>query len=86
MPNNENVEQQLKDQVARIWAAAAARAADFEPRRDASSTGRTPDQVDKGEIIPFFARFVASLGALREAGPRPREAPGRLERTRRHCL
>jgi hypothetical protein len=57
MPNNENVEQQLKDQVARIWAAAAARAADFNPRRvDASSAGRTPDQVDKGEIIPFFAR------------------------------
>jgi hypothetical protein len=56
MPNNENVEQQLKDQVARIWAAAAARAADFDPRRvDASSTGRTPDQVAKGEITPFFA-------------------------------
>jgi hypothetical protein len=57
MPNNENVEQQLKGQVARIWAAAAARAADFEPRKvDAASAGRTPDQVDKGEIIPFRAR------------------------------
>jgi hypothetical protein len=32
MPNNETVEQHLKDRIARIWAAAAARAADFEPR------------------------------------------------------
>jgi hypothetical protein len=56
MPNNKNVEQQLQSRVARIWAAAAARAADVEPRRvDASSAGRTPDQV-KGEIISFFAR------------------------------
>jgi hypothetical protein len=62
MPNNENVERQLKDQVARIWAAAVARAADFEPRRvNASSAGRTPDQVDKGEIIPFFARSARRL-------------------------
>jgi hypothetical protein len=38
MPNNETVEPHLKDRIARIWAAAAARAADFETSQ--SSTGR----------------------------------------------
>jgi hypothetical protein len=37
MPNNETVEPHLKDRVARIWAAAAARAAD-----SLAATGGTP--------------------------------------------
>jgi hypothetical protein len=52
MPNNENIEQQLKDQVARIWAAAAARAADFELRNQAAAraAGTTPDQIDQAQV------------------------------------
>jgi hypothetical protein len=57
MRDNETVAPHLKDRVARIWAAAAARAAAFETCRvDASSAGKILDQVGKGEIIPFFAR------------------------------
>jgi hypothetical protein len=37
MPNNETVAPHLKDRVARIWAAAAARVADFEPRNRADA-------------------------------------------------
>jgi hypothetical protein len=51
MPDNENVQLNLKDRVARIWAAAASRAADFEPRNraDAPPARTTPDQIDKAQ-------------------------------------
>jgi hypothetical protein len=49
MPDNETVTPHLKDRIARIWAAAAARASDPEPRNraDAPDARPTPDQIDK---------------------------------------
>jgi hypothetical protein len=51
MPNNEIVEPHLRDRIGRIWAAAAARAADFELRNRAAAPGArmTPDQIDKAQ-------------------------------------
>jgi hypothetical protein len=51
MPDNETVAPHLKARVARIWAAAAARAPDSEPRNraDAPDARLTPDQNDKAQ-------------------------------------
>jgi hypothetical protein len=52
MPANENIESHLKHRVARIWAAAAARAAELEPcnRADLRAARKTSNQTDAQKV------------------------------------
>jgi hypothetical protein len=52
MPDNENVAPHLKDRVARIWAAAAARVVDFEPRNRANPPVARTTPAPESEVCP----------------------------------
>jgi hypothetical protein len=52
MPDNETVAPHLKDRVARIWAAAAARVADFEPRNRATAPVARTTHAPESEVCP----------------------------------
>jgi hypothetical protein len=52
MPDNENVAPHLKERVARIWAAAAARVADFKPRNRATEPVARTAPAPESERCP----------------------------------
>jgi hypothetical protein len=54
MPDNETVATQFKDRVARIWAAAAARTADFEPRSRAPATVSDVAAHARGKLFSAY--------------------------------
>jgi hypothetical protein len=78
MPDNRNVEPHLKDRVARIWAAAAARVADFEPRIRADAPvarpmcgGHTLPRFDRSD--PDALRMLLKMPAKGSTGPQQRD-------------
>jgi hypothetical protein len=78
MPDNRNVEPHLKDRVARIWAAAAARVADFEPRIRADAPvarpmcgGHTLPRLDRSD--PNALRMLLKMPAKSSTGPQQRD-------------